>query len=393
VPMKKQHIVLGVTGSIAVYKVADLTSRLVKAGYVVDVVMSKAAQEFVQPLTFQALTHRPVVTEMFTLHSEMAVEHIALAERADVLLIAPATANIIAKLRHGFADDMLSCTALATRAPIIIAPAMNDRMYENPVTQENIRVLQERGITFVGPGEGYLACGTMGRGRLTDVLDIYDAVKMVLGRRGDLAGRKIVVTAGGTEEPVDPVRCITNRSSGKMGYALAEAARDRGAEVHLITGPGSLRTPYGVRLTAVRTAREMLAAVEAATRDCDVLFMAAAVSDYRVAEAAQEKIKKSAGAPTLELVRNPDILASLTGDFVKVGFAAESQNLLANARAKLTSKGLSIIVANDITRAGSGFGTDTNEATLLFADGRQEDLPLMTKARLAHIILDRTADL
>ncbi|MBS3985263.1 MAG: bifunctional phosphopantothenoylcysteine decarboxylase/phosphopantothenate--cysteine ligase CoaBC [Selenomonadales bacterium] len=391
--MSKQHIVLGVTGSIAVYKAADLTSRLVKAGYIVDVIMTKAAQEFVQPLTFQALTHRPVVTEMFTLHNEMSVEHIALAERANVLLIAPATANIIAKLRHGLADDMLSCTALATRAPLVIAPAMNNGMYENPVTQENIAVLKARGVTFVGPGEGYLACGTVGRGRLTEILDIFDTVKMVLGRSGDLAGRKVVITAGGTEEPIDPVRCITNRSSGKMGYALAEAARDRGASVTLIAGPTSLRAPYGVNCVPVRTALEMLAAVQAATRDCDALVMAAAVADYRVAEVAEQKIKKAAKTLSLELVKNPDILASLTGDFAKIGFAAESQDLLANAAAKLEAKGLHMIVANDITRAGSGFGTETNEATLLYRGGRREALPLMTKERLAHIILDRLTDL
>jgi phosphopantothenoylcysteine decarboxylase/phosphopantothenate--cysteine ligase len=391
--MSKQHIVLGVTGSIAVYKAADLTSRLVKAGYIVDVIMTKAAQEFVQPLTFQALTHRPVVTEMFTLHNEMSVEHIALAERADVLLIAPATANIIAKLRHGLADDMLSCTALATRAPLVIAPAMNNGMFENPVTQENIAVLKARGVTFVGPGEGYLACGTVGRGRLTEILDIFDTVKMVLGRSGDLAGRKIVITAGGTEEPIDPVRCITNHSSGKMGYALAEAARDRGASVTLIAGPTSLRTPYGVNCVPVRTALEMLAAVQAATRDCDALVMAAAVADYRAAEVAEQKIKKAAQTLSLELVKNPDILASLTGDFVKIGFAAESQDLVANAAAKLEAKGLHMVVANDITRAGSGFGTETNEATLLYRGGRREALPLMTKERLAHIILDRLSDL
>lgn len=391
--MKNRHIVLGVTGSIAVYKAADLTSRLVKEGYIVDVIMSKAAQEFVQPLTFQALTHRPVVTEMFTLHSEMAVEHIALAERADVLLLAPATANIIAKLRHGFADDMLSCTALATRAPIVIAPAMNNGMYENPVTAENIAVLKARGVTFVGPSEGYLACGTVGRGRLTEILDIFDAVKMVLGRKGDLAGKRVAVTAGGTEEPIDPVRCITNRSSGKMGYALAEAARDRGAEVHLVAGPTSLRTPWGLRFSAVRTANEMLTAVQAAARDCDALLMAAAVSDYRVEEVAEQKIKKSASALSLKLVKNPDILQSLSGDFVKIGFAAESQDLVANAEAKLITKGLHMIVANDISRQGSGFGTDTNEAMLLFRDGRREALPLMTKECLAHIILDRLTDL
>ncbi|MBS3872339.1 MAG: bifunctional phosphopantothenoylcysteine decarboxylase/phosphopantothenate--cysteine ligase CoaBC [Firmicutes bacterium] len=387
--MEKKIVVLGITGSIAAYKAADLASRLVKAGYEVDVVMTRAAQEFINPLTLQAITHRPVVTEMFTLHSEMAVEHIALADRAAVLLIAPATANIIAKLAHGFADDMLSCTALATRAPVVIAPAMNNFMYENPVTKENIADLSARGMVFVGPGEGRLACGTTGPGRLTELHEIMEAVEKVLCPRQDLVGQRIVVTAGGTEEPIDPVRFITNRSSGKMGYALASAAAARGAEVDLISAPTSLTPPRGVNLVKVRTAEEMSAAVREHTSHCDALIMAAAVADYTVKEPDQHKIKKTAGKLVLELERTRDILASLTGSFLKIGFAAESRDLLENARQKLYSKQLDLIVANDITSPHSGFDVDTNEVTLLYPNKENEPLPLMTKEKLAHIILDR----
>jgi len=391
--MEKKIIVLGITGSIAAYKAADLASRLVKAGYEVDVVMTKAAQEFINPLTLQAITHRPVVTEMFTLRSEMAVEHIALAERASLLLIAPATANIIAKIAHGFADDMLSCTALATRAPIVIAPAMNTHMYENPLTRENMARLESRGMFFVGPGEGRLACGTTGRGRLTDLDEIMAAVENALSPKQDLAGRRFVVTAGGTEEPLDPVRFITNRSSGKMGYALAKAAAARGAHVDLVSAPVSIAAPRGVNLVRVRTAKEMFTAVSEHTRCCDVLIMAAAVSDYTVANPAEHKIKKGEAKLTLELERTPDILASVSGSFLKIGFAAESRDLLDNAREKLARKKLHMIVANDITAPGSGFDVDTNEVTLLYPSGETEAHPLMTKDQLAHIILDRISRL
>jgi len=387
--MEKKIVVLGITGSIAAYKAADLASRLVKAGYEVDVVMTKAAQEFINPLTLQAITHRPVVTEMFTLHSEMAVEHIALAERCAVLLIAPATANIIAKLAHGFADDMLSCTALATRAPIVIAPAMNNFMYENPITQENIASLSARGMLFVGPGEGRLACGTTGPGRLTELDEIMAAVEKVLYPRQDFLGQRIVVTAGGTEEPIDPVRFITNRSSGKMGYALARAAAERGAQVDLVSAPTNLAAPRGVNLVKVRTAQEMLAAVNLHSLHCDALIMAAAVADYTVKDPAKHKIKKDGAHLVLELERTTDILAAVRGSFLKIGFAAESRDLLKNAREKLLRKQLDLIVANDITAAHSGFDVDTNEVTLLYPHGENEDLPLMTKEKLAHIILDR----
>ena len=387
--MDKKIVVLGITGSIAAYKAADLASRLVKAGYEVDVVMTKAAQEFINPLTLQAITHRPVVTEMFTLHSEMAVEHIALAERAAVLLIAPATANIIAKLAHGFTDDMLSCTALATRAPIVIAPAMNNFMYENPITQENIASLSTRGVLFVGPGEGRLACGTTGPGRLTELDEVMATVEKLLCPRQDFLGRRIVVTAGGTEEPIDPVRFITNRSSGKMGYALARAAAERGAQVDLVSAPTHLAAPRGVNLVKVRTAREMLAAVNLHTQHCDALIMAAAVADYSVKDPAKLKIKKDGAQLVLELERTTDILATVSGSFLKIGFAAESHDLLKNAREKLLRKQLDLIVANDITSPYSGFDVDTNEVTLLYPNRDSEELPLMTKEKLAHIILDR----
>lgn len=387
--MEKKIVVLGITGSIAAYKAADLASRLVKAGYEVDVVMTKAAQEFINPLTLQAITHRPVVTEMFTLHSEMAVEHIALAERGAVLLIAPATANIIAKLAHGFADDMLSCTALATRAPIVIAPAMNNFMYENPITQQNIASLSARGVLFVGPGEGRLACGTTGPGRLTELDEIMAAVEKVLCPRQDFLGQRIVITAGGTEEPIDPVRFITNRSSGKMGYALARAAAARGAQVDLVSAPTNLAAPRGVNMVKVRTAKEMLAAVSLHSLHCDALIMAAAVADYTVKDPAKHKIKKDGAHLVLELERTTDILAAVSGSFLKIGFAAESRDLLKNAREKLLRKQLDLIVANDITSPHSGFDVDTNEVTLLYPTGENEELPLMTKEKLAHIILDR----
>lgn len=391
--MRKANIVLGITGSIAAYKAADIASRLIKTGYEVDVIMTDAAREFINPMTLQAITQRPVVAEMFTLHSEMAVEHVALAQKASVLLIAPASANTIAKIAHGMADNMLTCTALATRAPIVIAPAMNTGMYENPVTQDNLGLLKSRGVVVVEPGEGRLACGTVGKGRLADPEDIIDTVKVVLGRKGDLVGRRILVTAGGTQEPIDPVRHITNRSSGKMGYAIAIAARDRGAEVDLITAPSELRTPKGINVTRVRAAEQMLEAVGALISACDALVMAAAVSDYRVASPSEHKIKKSGDTLTLTLVKNPDILASARGTFVKVGFAAESQDLLANAASKLKTKGLDLIVANDITATGSGFEVETNQVTLLYPSGEAEQLPLMNKADLAHVILDRVAGL
>jgi phosphopantothenoylcysteine decarboxylase/phosphopantothenate--cysteine ligase len=384
-----KNIVLGITGGIAAYKAADLASKLTQAGAEVNVVMTESATEFISPLTFRALTHRPVVTSMFELSSEFSVEHVALAEAADMIVIAPATANIIAKMTAGIADDMLTCTVLATEAPVIVAPAMNVNMWQNPITQENIAKLKARGITIVDPEYGRLASGRMGMGRLAEVSDIIGTIKQVLGRNGDLAQRRIVVTAGGTREAIDPVRYIGNRSSGKMGFALAEAARDRGAVVTLITAPTALPIPAGIDSAEAETVAEMRTAVLTACEFADVLIMAAAISDFRVAQQADQKIKKQGGKVSLELVETEDFLLELPDTFIKIGFAAETENLLKNAQKKLDEKRLGFICANDVTAADSGFGTDTNKVTLLFRDGRTEDLPLMSKREVADIILDR----
>ncbi len=384
-------IVLGITGGIAAYKAADIASKLTQAGARVEAVMTESATRFITPLTLRNITGRPVVTDMFELASEYSVEHIALAEAADVVAIAPATANTIAKLAHGIADDMLGCVVLATRAPVILAPAMNDNMFQNPVTQENLGRLKARGFIIVEPAHGRLASGKTGWGRLADNEQIIAAITGVLDNLGDLAGKRIVVTAGGTQEPIDPVRHIGNRSSGKMGYSLAEAARDRGAEVRLITAPTSLPAPSGVEITRVRTAAEMKEAVSQAVTKAHVLLMAAAVADYQAKDITQNKIKKDSPGLTLELVRTPDILAEASGSFLKIGFAAESENLVENARQKLQQKQLDLIAANDITAAGSGFNVDTNQVTLIDRDGNVEELPLLTKREVAEKILDRVA--
>jgi phosphopantothenoylcysteine decarboxylase/phosphopantothenate--cysteine ligase len=392
--LKEKTVVLGVTGGIAAYKAAELASRLSQEGALVDVVMTQAATEFVTPLTFQSLTHRPVHIGLFDSVKGFDVEHIALAERADVVVIAPATANIIAKVACGLADDLLSCVVLATAAPIVVAPAMNVHMYENSVTQENIAKLRERGLTIVDPAQGHLACGDVGVGRLADLEDVMGAIGLVLGRRGDLAGRRIVVTAGGTQEPIDPVRHITNLSSGKMGYALAEAARDRGATVMLITAPTSLCPPAGVSVSQVQTALEMEREVLQTVPSAEVLIMAAAVADYRPAVMAESKIKKQKGDSglTLELVENPDILAEVPEGPLKIGFAAETEDLVEGAERKLREKQLDLIVANDITDPGSTFGSDTNKVVLIDRKGNKEDLPLLSKSEVAHSILDRVVN-
>jgi phosphopantothenoylcysteine decarboxylase/phosphopantothenate--cysteine ligase len=381
-------IVLGITGSIAAYKAADIASKLVQAGARVEVIMTESATRFVTPLTLRSITERPVVTSMWEMDSEFSIEHVALAEAADAVVIAPATANTIAKLAGGIADDMLTCTVLATRAPVIIAPAMNDNMYTNPVTRENLSKLRARGFTIIEPGYGRLASGKMGTGRLAEVSQILGTIGQALGRNGDLEGRHIVVTAGGTREPVDPVRYIGNRSSGKMGYALAEAARDRGAEVRLIT-TASLPQPAGVEVIPVETAHQMKQAVAGAVKDADALIMAAAVADYQSESVAKAKIKKKTPNLTLELVRTPDILAEVSGDFVRVGFAAESENIVANARQKLKEKQLDLIIANDITGKDSGFGSDTNKVTIIDKSGKVESLPLMAKREVADRVLDK----
>ena len=392
--IKNKTVVLGVTGSIAAYKAAELASRFTKDGFRVDVIMTESAQRFIAPLTFRNVTGRPVVTTMWDIDSEFSVEHVALAEAADVILIAPATANIIAKIACGMADDMLSCTVLATKAPAVIAPAMNDNMWANIITQENVAKLIKRGFTFVGPSRGRLASGKLGLGRLAGLDEIYGITLQVLGRKGDLADKNIVVTAGGTQEPVDPVRCLTNRSSGKMGYAVAEAARNRGAQVTLISAPTTLPHPTGIKVIGVNTAEEMLKAVQEAVKKADALIMAAAVADFRPITTARKKIKRADLSDlTLELEKTPDILSQVKGDFIRVGFAAESHDVVANARDKMKRKGLDLIVANDITEKDCGFGTETNRVTIIDSKGKVEELPLLPKGEVADKILDRLVNM
>ena len=391
--LSNKTIVLGITGSIAAYKAAAIASQLTQAGAKVNVIMTKEAIQFISPVTFRAITSRPVVTEMFDLASEFSIGHVSLAKAADIVVIAPATANIIAKLAAGIADDMLCCTVLATKAPVLIAPAMETNMYNNPVTQDNLSKLKARDFVIIAPATGWLASGKEGPGRLADINDIISGICQVLERGGDLAGKHIVVTAGGTQEPIDPVRYISNRSSGKMGYALAEAARDRGAKVILVTAPISLPEPAGVDVVKVGTAQEMRQAVVKVTPQADALIMAAAVADYRPIKAAKDKIKKGEAGLTLKLECTPDILGSVKGNFIKVGFAAESNNLVKNAKQKLQQKGLDFIVANDITASDSGFGADTNRVTIIDREGKVDSLPLMPKREVADKVLDRVVEL
>ena len=387
--LKGKVVVLGVTGSIAAYKAADLASKLVQAGASVDVVLTPSATEFVTPLTFRSLTPGSVIVDMF----EAAIEHVELARRADVVVVAPATATTIARLAHGLAEDMVSLTVLATKAPVLVCPAMDSQMFENPATQANLKTLRARGMTIVEPEMGRLASGRMGAGRLPDSQTLLGAIRYVLGRGGDLAGRKVVITAGGTREPIDPVRYVGNYSSGKMGYAVAEAARDRGAEVVLVSAPTALPTPYGVRLVPVQQAAEMRDAVVGECRDAQALVMAAAVADYRPSATAEQKMKRHAETLSLELTRTPDILAEAGKGFIRVGFAAESEELVANARRKLESKGLDLIVANDITGPETAFDADTNRVVILDRAGGEERLPVMTKYEVAQRILDRVVEL
>ena len=388
-----KNVVLGVTGSIAAYKAVDIASKLTQKGITVDVVMTKSAREFVTPLTFRSITHRPVVTDMFDLASEFSVEHVALAEKADVVVIAPATANTIAKLAAGIADEMICSTVLATKAPVIVAPAMDAGMWQNAVTQENINRLRSRGFIIVGPGYGRLASGLVGMGRLIENEEILGTIFQVLGRKGDLANKQVVVSAGGTQEPIDLVRFVGNRSSGKMGYAMAEAARDRGAVVTLVTGPTALPPPPGIDIMQVQTAAQMRDAVLKATAAADVLIMSAAVADYRPATVAEGKIKREAETLTLEMVKTSDILSEVKGDIIKVGFAAESSDVINRGTEKLKRKHLDLIVVNDITAKDSGFDADTNRVAFIDRGGKVEQLPLMLKSEVAHKILDRVAAL
>jgi phosphopantothenoylcysteine decarboxylase / phosphopantothenate---cysteine ligase len=396
------RVALGVTGGIAAYKAAELVRLLQDRGLEVQVVMTPSAREFITPLTFAALSGRKVITEMFggearESNLENAIEHIAVAQAIEALVIAPATANFIAKLAHGIADDFLSTLAVATRAPIVVAPAMNVNMWENRATQENLKTLRERGIKVLDPDEGYLACGMTGAGRLASIETIARAVFETLGVSDDLKGETILVTAGPTEEPLDAVRYLSNRSSGKMGYAVAQGATRRHAAVILVSGPTHLAPPAGVELERVRTAEEMAQAVLRHLEKASVLLMAAAVADFRPAEVRPRKIKRQEGLPALALEATCDILGEIErrrrAEQIIVGFAAETDNVLENAAAKLRSKRLDLMVANDVTEEGAGFDVDTNVVTLLFADGRRKPLAKMSKLEVAHQILDEVVEL
>jgi phosphopantothenoylcysteine decarboxylase / phosphopantothenate---cysteine ligase len=391
-----RSIVLGVAGSIAAYKAVDLASKLTQAGALVDVVMTPEATRFVAPITFQSVTGRRVYWDMWDSHSDLSEPHVALARKAELLVMAPATATLIARLALGLAEEMVSLTALAARAPIIVCPAMDSHMFEHSATQEHLAALRGRGVHVIGPEEGRLASGQTGRGRLSEVESIIGGIRHVLGKGGDLAGKKIVVSAGGTHEPIDPVRFVGNNSSGKMGWALAEAARDRGAEVVLVSGPTSLPDPVGVEVSRVRRAAEMRDAIISHCADAHALIMAAAVADYQPAEAVGEKIKRRHNDNiSLPLIRTPDILAEVGSrpGFVKVGFAAETHELIANAQKKIADKQLDLIVANDITATDAGFASDDNRVVILDAAGAQHELPLMSKYEVAWHILDRVVGL
>jgi phosphopantothenoylcysteine decarboxylase/phosphopantothenate--cysteine ligase len=391
-----KRIVLGVSGSIACYKAADLASKLTQAGAQVDTILTQSATQFVTPLTFQSVTGRRAYTDEDLWGSEAHVLHIGLGHRADLLLIVPATANTLAKLAHGQSDDLLSVTALAATCPLVVAPAMDGGMFAHPATQENLRLLVARGATVVGPEAGHLASGQVGQGRLSDPVAILGKIRYLLSRQGPLAGRKVVVTAGGTREAVDPVRYLTNRSSGKQGYAVAQAALDAGAEVMLITTVEGLPLPAGAERIVVESALELKDAVLTASAHADILVMAAAVADFRPAQAATHKIKKEGGVPTISLAANPDILLAVAEQrrevgrpIVTVGFAAETDNLLEHAQSKLERKALTFIVANDVSAADAGFAVDTNRVMLLGVDGWSESLPLMSKQEVAEQIIQR----
>lgn len=395
-----KRIVLGVTGSIAAYKAADLASKLTQAGAQVDVILTNSAEKFIAPLTFQSVTGRRVYTDNDLWGNEAHVLHVGLGHAADLLVIAPCTANTIAKLAHGQADTLLTVTTLASQAPLVIAPAMDGGMFDHPATQENLDTLRKRGAYIIEPVEGHLASGLTGKGRLPETPELIGHIRLALGRRGLLAHKKVLITAGGTQEPLDPVRVLTNRSSGRQGYALAQAALDAGAQVTLVTTTTALIPPVGATVVNVQTARRMLDAVLKEFPESDVLIMAAAVADFRPRKQSEQKIKKEGGIPQIELEATEDILKAVAElrsrmkrKQVVAGFAAESQDLLQNASNKLQSKKLDLIAANDISAADAGFSVETNRITLLFADGRTESLSLMSKSEAAEIIVERVAAL
>lgn len=391
------NVVLGVTGGIAAYKAAEVASRLVKGGHSVRCAMTRHAAEFIAPLTLRSITNAPVALDLFEEPKSHEIEHIALAKWADVFAIAPATANILGKMASGIADDFLSTAWLATEAPVLVAPAMNTHMYAHPVTQRNLETLRRIGVHFVGPDSGRLACGDTGEGRMSEPAEIVQAIEALLARKGDLAGLRVLVTAGPTREPIDPVRYLTNHSSGKMGYAIAEAALRRGASVCLITGPVNLPAPKGAEVVPVVTTGDLYAAVMRHAPGCQIVVQAAAPADFRPEAVSEQKIKKQGDDPlALTLVPNPDVAAALgrqkAPGQVLVGFAADTERLVENARLKLVKKNCDLIVANDVTQAGAGFGVDTNIVTFVTAKG-EESLPKLTKAEVADALLDRALSL
>lgn len=394
--LKGKEIILGVTGGIAAYKAAELVRLLVKQEARVRVVMTRNAQEFITPLTFQTLSGNPVVIDPFALLEETQIGHIALADLAELIVILPATANMIGKIANGIADDFLSTMVMASRAPVLIAPSMNVNMWENRALQKNIQALMERGYHLIEPGVGELACHWYGKGRLAELSEVLEKMEDILSPK-DLKGRRILVTAGPTQESIDPVRFITNHSSGKMGYALAKVARRRGAEVLLVTGPTSLPIPRSdIKLISVKTAEEMRKAVFAHLKDCSVVIKAAAVSDYRPKEISRMKLKKTSFSASLELERTRDILGEIgkkKGKRILVGFAAETEDLISNARKKLKEKNLDLTVVNDVMKPGAGFASETNQVKFLYPSGEVKDLPLMSKEEVSQFILDEVVSL
>jgi len=395
-PLSNKRVILGVTGSIAAYKAAEIASSLTQIGAFVDVILTESAVKFITPLTFQSVTGRKAYVEADLWGGEGHVTHVGLGRAAELLIIAPASANTIARVAQGFGDNLLTLTALASHCPILIAPAMDAGMFEHPATQANVKILEERGVTFIGPAEGHLASGLMGRGRMVEPVDVIGAARWVLGRKGPLAGKKVVVTAGGTQEPIDPVRLVTNRSSGKQGYAVAWAAQDVGADVTLIT-TADLPAPCFAKVVSVQTAAQMHTAVMKQAANADLLVMAAAVADFRPARAATDKIKKEKGLPEIEMEPTVDILQGVGEEREKtgwpkrvIGFAAESRDLLDNAAAKLQRKRLDMIVANDITRPDAGFEVDTNRVTFLYPDGTAIPLPKISKEEVAEAVIERS---
>ena len=393
---KDKHILLGVTGSIAAYKSVELASKLTQAGAQVDVLLTPAAEKFITPLTFQSVTGRKAFTDADLWGGEAHVLHVGLGQNADLMVIAPCTANTLGRLAHGMADNLLTITALARRCPLLVAPAMDAGIYTNAATLDNLRILTERGVYFAGPAEGRMASGLTGLGRLVEPAELLGHIRLVLGKQGALSGRKVIITAGGTQEPLDPVRVLTNKSSGKQGYALAQAALDAGADVTLISAQTSMTAPVGARSIPASTAQAMLEAVLAESAGADGLVMAAAVADFRPKQVAENKLKKRDGIPRVELENAPDVLAAVTAmgpsrPRVVIGFAAESRDLLENAALKLKSKQLDMIAANDISAPDSGFSVDTNRVTLLFSDGKEQPLQLMSKDEVAETIIANLA--